>query len=213
MTHASDASEKPRSVRIDGSATPTIVTSKTIISSPRQRTSSASQRASCARAPPRAPLIPVPAPAVRFATALPSRLAPGHHALRAPAGCASRQMPGPPEPAQAWRGLAEAAEQPRATHRRWEPLAGCAAATAPAIGHVTARAFRAPTLPLLLRAARCLLVVNDQHARAGGGHARELQLLVAAGPGEQRLARAQHDGIDHEPQLVDETMLQQQPHE
>src|SRR5262249_4877919 len=34
---------------------PTIVTSRTIISSPRQRTSSASQRASCARAPPRPP--------------------------------------------------------------------------------------------------------------------------------------------------------------
>jgi hypothetical protein len=43
-THASDSSEKPRSSRIDGSATPTMVTSSTIIRSPRQRTISASQR-------------------------------------------------------------------------------------------------------------------------------------------------------------------------
>ncbi len=43
-THASDVSEKPRSSRIDGRATPTIVTSRTIIRSPRQSTRSASQR-------------------------------------------------------------------------------------------------------------------------------------------------------------------------
>ena len=43
-THASDSSEKPRSSRIDGSATPTIVTSRTIMRSPRQSTRSASQR-------------------------------------------------------------------------------------------------------------------------------------------------------------------------
>src|SRR5512132_290839 len=45
-THASDSSENPRSARIDGSATPTIVTSRTIIRSPRQRMRSASQRRS-----------------------------------------------------------------------------------------------------------------------------------------------------------------------
>ncbi len=43
-THASDVSEKPRSSRIDGSATFTIVVSSTIIRSPRHRTNSASQR-------------------------------------------------------------------------------------------------------------------------------------------------------------------------
>ena len=37
-THASDVCEKPRSSRIDGSATFTIVVSSTIIRSPRQRT-------------------------------------------------------------------------------------------------------------------------------------------------------------------------------
>jgi hypothetical protein len=37
-THASDASEKPRSSRIDGSATFTIVESSTIIKSARQST-------------------------------------------------------------------------------------------------------------------------------------------------------------------------------
>ena len=44
-THASDSSENPRSSWIDGSATPTIVTSRTIIRSPRHRTRRASQRA------------------------------------------------------------------------------------------------------------------------------------------------------------------------
>ena len=43
-TQASDAWENPRSSRIDGNATPTIVTSRTIIRSPRQRTTRASQR-------------------------------------------------------------------------------------------------------------------------------------------------------------------------
>src|SRR6266508_4532919 len=43
-TQASEVSEKPRSCRIDGSATFTIVTSSTIIRLPRQRTYSASQR-------------------------------------------------------------------------------------------------------------------------------------------------------------------------
>src|SRR5262249_2453139 len=132
MTHASDASGNPRSARIDGSATPTIVTSRTIISSPRQRTTSANQRASCARAVPSAPRIPMPGPAL--------------------------------------------------------------------------------TLPLLLRGARGLLVVNDHYARAGGGHARKFQLLLAAGAGEEQLACTEDGGINHEPQLVDETMLQQQPH-
>ena len=41
-THASDACENPRSSRIEGSATFTIVTSSTIIRSPRQRTARAS---------------------------------------------------------------------------------------------------------------------------------------------------------------------------
>jgi hypothetical protein len=43
-THASDSSEKPRSSRIEGSATFTIVVSRTIISVPAQRTKRASQR-------------------------------------------------------------------------------------------------------------------------------------------------------------------------
>src|SRR5215471_21445741 len=43
-THASELSENPRSCRIDGSATPTIVTSRTIIRYPRQTMISASQR-------------------------------------------------------------------------------------------------------------------------------------------------------------------------
>src|SRR5215211_261320 len=43
-TQASEVSEKPRSSLIDGSATFTIVESKTIIRSPRQRTTSASHR-------------------------------------------------------------------------------------------------------------------------------------------------------------------------
>ena len=43
-THASEVSEKPRSLLIDGSATFTIVVSRTIIRLPRQRTPSASQR-------------------------------------------------------------------------------------------------------------------------------------------------------------------------
>src|SRR5262245_31838049 len=43
-THASELSENPRSSRIDGSATPTIVTSRTIIRYPRQTMISASQR-------------------------------------------------------------------------------------------------------------------------------------------------------------------------
>jgi hypothetical protein len=43
-TQASDASENPRSVLIDGRATFTIVVSRTIIRSPRHRTYSASQR-------------------------------------------------------------------------------------------------------------------------------------------------------------------------
>ena len=43
-TQASEVCEKPRSSRIDGSATFTIVVSSTIIRSPRQRTKSASQR-------------------------------------------------------------------------------------------------------------------------------------------------------------------------
>ena len=43
-TQASEVSEKPRSARIDGRATFTIVVSRTIIRSPRQRTISASQR-------------------------------------------------------------------------------------------------------------------------------------------------------------------------
>src|SRR4029077_13406882 len=40
----SDVSEKPRSTRMDGSATFTIVVSSTIMRSPRQRTTRASQR-------------------------------------------------------------------------------------------------------------------------------------------------------------------------
>ena len=43
-TQASDVGEKPRSLRIDGSATFTIVVSSTIIRSPQQRMISASQR-------------------------------------------------------------------------------------------------------------------------------------------------------------------------
>src|SRR5262249_25257559 len=43
-THASDVSVKPRSVRIDGSATFTIVVSSTIISVPQHRTIRANQR-------------------------------------------------------------------------------------------------------------------------------------------------------------------------
>jgi hypothetical protein len=43
-TQASEVSVKPRSSLIDGSATPTIVTSRTIIRSPRHNTISASQR-------------------------------------------------------------------------------------------------------------------------------------------------------------------------
>ena len=43
-THASDSCEKPRSLRIDGRATFTIVMSTTIIRSPRHKTMSASQR-------------------------------------------------------------------------------------------------------------------------------------------------------------------------
>ena len=46
-TQASEVSEKPRSSRIDGSATFTIVVSRTIIRSPRQRTIRAIQRAAC----------------------------------------------------------------------------------------------------------------------------------------------------------------------
>ena len=44
-TQASEASVKPRSVRIDGSATFTMVVSSTIMKLPRQRTTKASQRA------------------------------------------------------------------------------------------------------------------------------------------------------------------------
>src|SRR5262249_31828868 len=43
-TQASVLSENPRSSRIDGSATPTIVTSRTIIRFPRHTTTSASHR-------------------------------------------------------------------------------------------------------------------------------------------------------------------------
>src|SRR5262245_16081440 len=43
-THASELCENPRSSRIDGSATPTIVTSRTIIKYPRHTMTSASQR-------------------------------------------------------------------------------------------------------------------------------------------------------------------------
>ena len=43
-TQASDVCEKPRSARIDGSATLTIVVSRTIIRLPMQRTTSANQR-------------------------------------------------------------------------------------------------------------------------------------------------------------------------
>src|SRR4051794_20834562 len=46
MTQASDVCEKPRSARIDGSATFTIVVSSTIIKLAAQRTYSASQRLS-----------------------------------------------------------------------------------------------------------------------------------------------------------------------
>lgn len=43
-TQAREASENPRSARIDGNATFTIVPSRTIIKSPRHSTSSASHR-------------------------------------------------------------------------------------------------------------------------------------------------------------------------
>src|SRR5215510_3838884 len=43
-TQASEVSEKPRSSRIEGRATPTMVTSRTIIRSPRQTIISASHR-------------------------------------------------------------------------------------------------------------------------------------------------------------------------
>src|SRR5262245_45042593 len=43
-TQASDVSENPRSSRMDGNATPTIVTSNTIIRSPRHKMTNASQR-------------------------------------------------------------------------------------------------------------------------------------------------------------------------
>src|SRR6186713_885178 len=45
MTQTNSASEKPRSARIDGRATLTIVTSSTAIRTPRQTTPRASQRA------------------------------------------------------------------------------------------------------------------------------------------------------------------------
>ena len=44
-TQASEPSEKPRSVRIDGSATFTMVVSSTIMKLPKQRTMKARQRA------------------------------------------------------------------------------------------------------------------------------------------------------------------------
>src|SRR5262249_20377616 len=215
MTHASDASEKPRSARIDGSATPTIVTSKTIISSPRQPTTSARQRASCARAPPCAPGSRRLARQSRSSPPLPvTACALSRHHFAHCRMCVHPRCPDRLKPAGAWAwARAWVSGQPRATTVCGEPLAGCAASAAPTIGPLTACTVQPPALSLVLRAARCLLVVNDKHARAGGGRARELQFLLATGPGEQRCARAEHDGIDHEPQLVEETMPQQQAHQ
>src|SRR3954462_7947897 len=53
-THASDVCEKPRSARIDGSATFTIVVSSTIIRLPRHSTTSAVQRVRLSRSGPSA---------------------------------------------------------------------------------------------------------------------------------------------------------------
>src|SRR5262249_32498741 len=164
MTHASDASEKPRSARIDGSATPTIVTSKTIISSPRQTTSSASQRASCARAPPCAPRIPAPGPAVTFVAA-PSRygLRPVTPPLRARAGCAFTPVAptalNRPEPGRGpGRGFPDSRAPPPFVGSLWPAARRQLRRQS---GHVTACTVQPPALSLFLRAARCLLVVND----------------------------------------------------
>src|SRR5215470_14568459 len=150
--------------------------------------------------------MPVPAPAVTFVTALLSRPAPlSPQRLAPPPDARHPRCPDRLNRPKPGRGLAEATEQPRATTGYGSLWAGCAAATAQAIG-ATSRPVPSsrPTLPLLRRAARCLFVVNDHHARAGGRHARELQLLLATGLGEQRLARAEQNGMNHEPQLVDE---------
>src|SRR6266571_4015931 len=57
------------------------------------------------------------------------------------------------------------------------------------------------------------LVVNDCHTSAGRVRAEQPQVFLVAAVTEEGLACAEHDGMDHEPELVDEVVLHQQSYQ